>query len=145
MALVVGYDRHPASRAAVLFACELAGALNVPVHVVHVVDISDGVISGSSGESSDAVKRRLDTERRHVGEALDAAHVRWEYHLLNGEPVKALLKIAEDCAAILIVVGRPQHGIGPTLSHIVSGTVTRNLLRRSTRPVAVVPEFADSP
>lgn len=144
MALVVGYDRHPASRAAVLFASELAGALNVPVHVVHVVDISDGAISGSSGESADALKRKLDTERQHVGEALDAAHVEWKYHLLNGDPAKALLKTADDCAATLIVVGRPQHGIGPTLSHIVTGTVTRNLLRHSTRPVAVVPGFADS-
>lgn len=144
MALVVGYDRHAASRAAVLFAAELAGALNVPVHVVHVVDLADGASSGSSGESAEAIKRTLNTERQHVGDALDAAHVQWEYHLLNGDPVEALLKTADDCAATLIVVGRPQHGISPTLSHIVSGTVTRNLLRYSTRPVAVVPEFADS-
>ncbi|OIN78842.1 universal stress protein [Mycobacterium malmoense] len=144
MALVVGYDRHPASRAAVLFAAELAGALNVPVHVVHVVDMADSPISGTSTESAEAAKKRLDAERQHVGEALDAAHVPWTYHLLNGDPVKALLKTADDCSATLIVVGRPQHGIVPALSHIVTGTVARNLLRHSTRPVAVVPEFADS-
>lgn len=144
MSLVVGYDRHPASRAAVLFAAELAGALNVPVHVVHVVDMSDSAISGTSTGSAEAVERRLSAERQHVGEALDATHVEWAYHLLTGDPVKALLKTADDCAARLIVVGRPQHGIGPALSHIVTGTVTRNLLRHSTRPVAVVPEFADS-
>lgn len=144
MALVVGYDRHPASRAAVLFAAELAGALQVPVHVVHVVDMSDAAISDTSDGSADAVERRLSTERQHVGEALDAVHVQWTYHLLNGDPVKALLKTADDCAATLIVVGRPQHGIGPVLTHMVTGTVTRNLLRHSTRPVAVVPEFADS-
>lgn len=144
MALVVGYDRHPASRAAVLFASELAGALNVPVHVVHVVDISDGAISDSADDPSDTIKRKLDAERQHVGEALDAARVQWEYHLLNGDPVQALLKTADDYAATLIVVGRPQRGIGPALSHMVTGTVTRNLLRQSSRPVAVVPEFADN-
>lgn len=144
MTLVVGYDRHRASRAAVLFASELAGALKVPVHVVHVVDISDGAISGSSGDSANAVKRKLDAERQHVGEALDAAGVQWDYHLLNGDPVKALLKTADDCAATLIVVGRSQHRIAPTLSHLLTGAVIRNLLRHSTRPVAVVPEFAES-
>lgn len=144
MALVVGYDRHPASRAAVLFAGELAGALNVPVHIVHVVDTVDNPISGAPAGSAEAVERRLDAERQHVGEALDAVGVQWTYHLLDGDPVSALLKTADECAATLIVVGRPQHGIGPALSHIVTGTVTRNLLRHSTRPVAVVPEFADS-
>ncbi len=143
MALVVGYDRHPASRAAVLFAGELAGALNVPVHVVHVVDMSDSPISGTPSSSAEAAERRLNTERQRVGEALDAAHVQWTYHLLNGDPVNALLKTADEYAATLIVVGRPQHGIGPALSHIVTGAVTRNLLRHSTRPVVVVPEFAD--
>jgi nucleotide-binding universal stress UspA family protein len=144
MALVVGYDRHPASRAAVLFAGELAGALGVPLHVVHVVDIVDSPISGAEATAADAVERRLNTERLHVGEALDAANVQWQYHLLDGDPVTALLKTADDCAATMIVVGRPQRGIGPVLSHIVTGTVTRNLLRHSTRPVAVVPQFADS-
>ena len=113
MALVVGYDRHPASRAAVLFAGELA-------------------------------ERRLNTERQHVGEALDAVHVQWTHRVLHGDPVTTLLKAADECAATLIVVGRPQHGLGPVLSHVVTGTVTRNLLRHSTRPVAVVPEFGDN-
>jgi nucleotide-binding universal stress UspA family protein len=144
MSLVVGYDRHPASRAALLFAGELAGALNVSVHVVHVVDRSDAAIDGASAGSADTVERRLDTERQRVGEALGAAGVQWTYHLLDGDPVKALIKTADDCAATLIVVGRPQHGIGPAVSHMVTGAVARNLLRHSTRPVAVVPDFADS-
>ena len=144
MALVVGYDRHPASRAAVLFAGELAGALKVPVHVVHVVDLSDNPISGTSASPAEAAERRRNTERQHVGEALDAAHVQWTYHLMDGDPVTALLKTADEYAATLIVVGRPQHGIGAALSHILTGTVTRNLLRHSTRPVAVVPEFGDN-
>ncbi|MEB4211209.1 universal stress protein [Mycobacterium sp. 94-17] len=144
MALVVGYDRHPASRAAVLFTGGLANAMDVPVHVVHVVDRSDSAFFATSTDAADTVERRLSTERRHVGEILDATHVRWTYHLLDGDPVAALLKTADDCAATLIVVGRPQHGIGSVVSHLVTGAVARNLLRHSTRPVAVVPEFADN-
>lgn len=144
MALVVGYDRHPASRAALLFAGGLARALDMPVHVVHAVDRSDSAFIGTPDGAADAVERRLSGERQHVGQILDAAYVRWTYHLLDGDPVAAILKTADDCAATLIVVGRPQHGIGPSVSHLVTGAVARNLLRHSTRPVAVVPEFADS-
>ena len=141
MALVVGYDRHPASRAAVLFASELARALNVPVHVVHVVDRSDSAIPGTPASSADATKRRLDAERQHVGAALDAAHVQWTYHLLIGDPVAALLKTADEHAASMVVVGRPEHGLGAALDHIVTGTVARNLLRRNRRPVVAVPKW----
>lgn len=143
MALVVGYDRRPASRAAVLLAGEIAGALTVPVHVVHVVNMSDSPVLATAKRSADA-DRWLDSDRRHVGDALDAAHVQWSYHLLKGDPVTAILKAADELAARVVVSVWPQHGIGPALGRFVTGKVARNLLRHSTRPVVVVPEFADS-
>lgn len=144
MALVVGYDRHPASRAAVLVAGELGGALKVPVHVVHVIEMSDSLSGVPSSWSFESAEKRLDAERQHVGEALAAAHVQWTYRVLHGDPVAALLGVADEHAATFIVVGRPQRGVGPALGHMVTGTVARKLLRRSTRPVVVVPEFGDS-
>lgn len=142
MVLVVGYDRHPASRAALLLAAELAGGLNVPVHVVHVADMSDEAISTTGTESGDA-EPTVGTAPDHVGDALDWAHVQWTYSLRYGDPAEALLQAANEHAATMIVVGRPQQGLRSTLGHIVSGTITRNLLRHSTRPVLVVPEFGD--
>lgn len=145
MALVVGYDQHPASRAAVLFAGELAGALDVPVHVVHVVDMSDR--AAATAEGSGEGEPTPDAEPQHipgqVGDALDWARVQWTYHLCHGDPAAALLQAADEHAATLIVVGRPQQGIRSMLGHLVGGRVARNLLRHSTRPVAVVPEFAE--
>ncbi|WP_045376778.1 universal stress protein [Mycobacterium kyorinense] len=79
MALVVGYDRDPAGRAALLFAGELAGALG-------------------------------------------AADLQWTFHQIRGDPAEALLDVA-------------------ALGHIVSGSVARNVLRHSHRPVVVVPEY----
>lgn len=145
MALVVGYDYHPASRAAVLFAGELAHAMNTAVHVVHIVDIADSPISGAPISSAGADDKRLTSGRQHVADYLDAAHVQWTYRVLNGNPVTALVDAADECAAMLIVIGRPQHGIGPALGHVVTGAVARNLLRTSSRPVAVVPEFGGNP
>lgn len=126
MALVVGYERHPASRAALVFAGELAGTLNMPVHVVHVVD-------GPGGDS--------EAERQRVADALGAADLQWTYHRIRGDPAEVLLAAAEEHSASMVVVGRPQHGVEAALGHMVTGSVARNVLRHSLRPVVVVPEY----
>jgi len=136
--LVVGYDRHPASRAALVFAGELAGALNVPLHVVHVVDDSDEADAGRAS-SAGADGEDLDAERQHVGDAL--GEVQWTYHRLRGDPVTALLEMTNRHGASMLIVGRPEQGIGAAFGHLITGNVARNLLRRSNRPVVVVPEF----
>lgn len=141
MSLVVGYDAHPASRAALVFGGDLAGALNVPVHVVHVIDSDVGPLTGASAGSPNAIDQHFEAERQHIGDALDSAGVRWGYHLVPGDPVDALLKAAEEHAASMLVVGRPEQGIGAAVGHFLTGAVAQNLLRRSHRPVVVVPEF----
>ena len=139
MALVVGYDRHPARRTAVLFAGEFASALNVPAYAVDVVDRSDSPISATPARLPDATERMLDAEHQDVGNGLEAAHVQWTHPLLNGDPVNALPKAADEYAASMLVVGRPEHGLEAALGHIVTGTVARSLLRRSRcRVVAVL-------
>ena len=140
MALIAGYDRHPASRAALAFAAELAAGLKVPLVVVHVADLSDMVIGSEQPTSAD--DRHAELERQRI-DALLASDVRWSYTLVGGDPVDALIAAAGQYAATMIVVGRPQQGISATIGHIVSGAVARNLVRRSPIPVAVVPEPAD--
>jgi nucleotide-binding universal stress UspA family protein len=142
VALVVGYDRHPASRAALLFAGQLAGALNVPLHVVHVADASDSTLGAGPPTSADD-HQLLRAEQRSVRAALESTGVQWSYHVMSGDRVAALIEAASEHAASMIIVGRPEHGIGATLGHIVSGAVARGLLRRSPRPVVVVPESAN--
>jgi len=128
--LVVGYDRHPASRAALVLAGELAGALNVPLHVVHVIDDADDV----SPDGDD-----VDAERQHLADALGA--VQWTYHRLPGDPATVLLDATHQHGASMLIVGRPEQGIGAAFGHLITGNVARNLLRHSARPVVVVPEF----
>jgi nucleotide-binding universal stress UspA family protein len=136
--LVVGYDRHPASRAALVFAGELAGALNVPLHVVHVVDDADDACAARAS-SAGAGGDDLDPERQHVGDAV--GEVQWTYHRLRGDPVTTLLEASSQHGASMLIVGRPEQGIGAAFGHLITGNVARNILRRSNRPVVVVPEF----
>ena len=142
MALVVGYDRHAASRAALLFAAQLAGALNVALHVVHVTDVSDSTLGAEPPTSADD-RRHLQAEQRPVRAVLESTGVQWSYHLVSGDPVAALIEAASEHAASMVIVGRPEQGIGATLGHIVSGAVARGLIRRCPRPVVVVPASAD--
>jgi nucleotide-binding universal stress UspA family protein len=132
--LVVGYDRHPASRAALVFAGELAGALNVALHVVHVIDDADD--AGPGGDDGDAASQ-------HLADALGA--VQWTYHRLRGDPATVLLEATHQHGASMLIVGRPEQGIGAAFGHMITGNVARNLLRHSDRPIVVVPEFGKVP
>jgi nucleotide-binding universal stress UspA family protein len=140
VAVIVGYDRHPASRAALLFAAELTAALQVPLAIVHVTDLSD-MIGAEPSQSRD--ERHAELERQRIAAVL-SDEVRWSYALVGGDPVDALIGAASRYAASMIVVGRPQQGISAAIGHIVSGAVARHLVRRSPIPVVVVPESADS-
>lgn len=140
MALIVGYDRHPASRAALRFAAELAGALNVALHVVHVADVADTSINAPPTAPADQRQRGIDPTQIA---ALLPAGSQWSYHLMDGDPVAALIEAASEHAASMIVVGRPEQGFSAAIGHIVSGAVARNLIRRSPRPVVMVPAAAN--
>ena len=141
MALVLGYDRHPAGRAALTFAGELAGALNVPLHVVHVISDGDDATGGPTNSTSASAS----DETRHLEDALDAAHVQYTYHRLTGDPATILLDAANEHSAAMLILGRPEQGLGATVGHIITGNVARNVLRHSTRPVVIVPEFGAAP
>jgi nucleotide-binding universal stress UspA family protein len=138
--LVVGYDRRPASRAALVFAGELAGALNVPLHVVHVVDDADDAVTAASTSTSRDTGDR-DAESQYVADALDPVNVSWTYQRLRGDPGTVLLDTMNEHSASMLIVGRPEHGVGAAVGHLITGSVARNVLRRSNRPVVVVPEF----
>jgi nucleotide-binding universal stress UspA family protein len=129
VALVVGYDPHPASRAALVFAGDLAGALNVPVHVVHVV------------AGPDAAEGDVDLERQRVADALAGTDLQWTYHRITGDPAEVLVEAADEHSALMLVVGRPETRVEATLGHLVTGSVARKVLRHSHRPVVVVPEY----
>ncbi len=118
MVLVVGYDHHP--------------------HVVHVVDDADDV-GIAPASSADRGAEDLDPERQHIEDAL--VDVQWTYRRLQGDPATALLETTNQRGASMLIVGRPEHGIGAAVGHIITGNVTRNLLRRSNRPVVIVPKF----
>ena len=137
MSVIVGFDHHPASMMAVRCAGELAAALGAHVHVVHVTSVSDGALATHGGGESSTPAT---SDQVRVTSALDGLNLEWSFHRRDdGDPAHALLEAAAQYDASLIVVGRPEDGIGAALGHMVTGAVARTLIRRSRLPVLVVP------
>ena len=140
MTLVVGYDGHQASKAAVTFAGNLGAALHEDLHIVRVHDLGDTHPPGSEQGDLRAADSYALADRERIGSALDRAGVEWAFCGLHGDPATALLDAADTLSASMIVIGRPERGLGATLGHLVTSAVARTLIRRSPVPVVVVPE-----
>ena len=84
--------------------------------------------------------------RRRFGRARDAlgawcapfrdANVEYEALLVDGVVAEALMKVAADVGADLVVVGRRGHG---GFSEFVLGSVSHTLSHRCDVPVVIVP------
>jgi nucleotide-binding universal stress UspA family protein len=76
-----------------------------------------------------------DTPLLAAAEMADRAGVTHEERLVAGDTVPAILRIADELDAEMIVVGSTRHGaIGTALL----GSVSLDLLRRVRRPVLVI-------
>jgi nucleotide-binding universal stress UspA family protein len=132
--LVVGYDGHPAARAAVGWAAaQLAGNGRIVVVQAYRPLLSPTELCGSAGD-----------RRRLAGASVDELLLEAPRQLLEGEldvevsdedPVSALIAAAERHGAEAIVLGAQRHS---SLRKLL-GTVTSELIERSPVPVTVVP------
>ena len=132
--LVLGYDGSDCARAALQAAVETAQAFGDGI----VVAFGAGVYP--IGEDSDHKRllRKMGTDL--VAEALTAIRAagvtECDAAVVDARPAEALLKVAADRDARMIVLGT--HGEHP-LAGAVLGSVPHKLLHVSTVPVLVVP------
>ena len=140
--VVVGFDGSDNARAAVDHAAWLAGPQG-KVYVVHAYAPPADWLGHPN------YQRVLD-DHRSRGEAVLEALVtsddplrrtEFETELLETPAVDAMLAVADARDADLIVVG--SRGLGRIRATL--GSVSHDLLHRSTRPVLVLPAAADPP
>ncbi|MET7305187.1 universal stress protein [Embleya sp. NPDC005575] len=140
--LVVGFETHARSGAALVFAADLAGRLRIRLRVVHVVDSTD--------YPSDPDLAGSDLEARHLRDALAGHRAdvertladfagEWSYADETGDALHRIAAIAHDCDALMIVVGGPGTGPGTLLHRWLERSVARELAGHAERPVLVVP------
>ncbi|WP_427015807.1 universal stress protein [Pseudarthrobacter sp. P1] len=133
-------------------AADLAAALGVEL-VCAYVDVTtflvpepdDGAHGGTNALLSGPTKIRDDAENAAAGlEALLAAELdplplKWSFRVLEGEPARALGRLAEELDAAMIVVGTREHSLGARFEELLIGSVAVHLTHRQGRPVLVVP------
>lgn len=134
--VLVGYDGQDGSKAALAAAIRVAAAFQRSLVVVFGYQPSP--IGGETRDLRESV--------RSVGEEITAeavAHagqldpsVTVEAELVDDRPAEALLRAAEEHDALMIVVGAAARG---PVAGALLGSVTYNIVHRSTYPVLVVP------
>jgi nucleotide-binding universal stress UspA family protein len=126
--IVVGAHKSVSARRAVAEAIELAQALDAHVHLVAAYP-DDGTLADGTDSPG-----RADAERT-VNALLPAGRTRrFTTHALPGDPAKALLTVADEFGADLIVVGnKGMKGRGRLL-----GSVPNDVAHRASCAVLIV-------
>jgi nucleotide-binding universal stress UspA family protein len=134
--VVLGYDGEPGSLGALQTAVRVASAFKRPL--VIAFGYAPAPIGGDVADLSRAVRELGET---FTNEAVKIAHdadasVDVHVELVNDRPAEAILRAADQYDALTIVVGSA--GRGPMAGALL-GSVTYQVVHRSTRPVLVVP------
>jgi nucleotide-binding universal stress UspA family protein len=135
--IVLGYDGQAGSKAALRTATGIASAFQRPL--VIVFGHRPAAIGGDVSDLGKAVRKvgeGLTKEALATVNQIDAT-VDAQIEIVDLRPAEALLAVADERDALAIVVGTT--GDGP-LKGALMGSVTYQVVHRSTRPVVVVPD-----
>ena len=135
MAVVLGYDESPGSEVALDTAIRVAARWEEPLTIVYGAGPPGGV-----GEEHKAHRDALMEIGQHaLDRAVERAReqgVTTEIRLVDAKPAQALLEVADEQDATVIVVGTT--GESPLRSAML-GSTPHKLLHLSSRPVLCVP------
>jgi nucleotide-binding universal stress UspA family protein len=138
--MVVGWDLHPNSSAALRFAVVMAQRLDAHLHVVHVADVDDLPIDTDDWNWKEQLDRRLAENATTARTLLNQVHAHWTYHAARGRPSDVIADLAEETDALMIILGRPSGGILSFIETLAGQSVSHQLSRQHGRPVLIVAE-----
>ena len=133
--IVVGYDGSACGEVALDQALELAGELGDSVTVVFGY-APPGIWGGEIAEHEEAIEEYGEKVTAQARKQADARSAQIEVKLVPKRAVEALLDVAEERQARVIVVGT--FGDSP-IRGMILGSTPNKLLHLSERPVLVVP------
>ncbi|MXP20730.1 universal stress protein [Gordonia sp. HNM0687] len=141
--LVIGWDRSPASVAAVRYTADLARRLDAHVHVVHVVDIDDLPIDPDAPDWGEQLRATVDADAADAKDLLDSLAASWTYHSGHGDPAQLLATVADRYSALMVVIGSPRGGLLSYLDSMLRQSVSRQMIGNRKTPLLLVPaDFA---
>lgn len=100
----------------------------------------DGYVSPSTVDVVGAAAKAALSEVQGAADSVLAdAQVSWSVRQVIGDPALALIHLADELDASLLVVGTRKRGLGESLREFLTGSVAARLTHRQRRPVLVVP------
>ena len=100
----------------------------------------DGYVNPSTVDVVGAAAQAALAEVRAAADAaLADAGVTWSVRQVIGDSALALIHLADELDASLLVVGTRKRGLGESLREFLTGSVAARLTHRQRRPVLVVP------
>jgi nucleotide-binding universal stress UspA family protein len=138
--MVVGWDRQPASAAALRFAVDLAQRLSAHLHVVHIADFDDLPVDPDAWDWEQQFHDSLEAHAVGARALLNELGANWTYHAMHGRPPDVLADLAEEVDAVMIVLGAPRGGMHSFIDTFAGQSVSYQLSRKHGRAVLLVPD-----
>lgn len=136
--IVVGLDGSDGAKHAVPFAVELARRDDAKIVIAHIEEDIVGKGGGPIVANEDEIQAEIDRQAKELSsQGVDARVEKTAVYL--GGPAPAIMKIADEADADLIVVGTRGHS---GIAGVLLGSVAQRLLHLAHQPVLVVPKEA---
>jgi nucleotide-binding universal stress UspA family protein len=134
--IIIVTDGSSHAQESVAFGLELAAEQEAEVTFVHVLP-PDELVAGRIGPAIQHREPMAESEvaLNEAGEAAEEAGVSYKLERISGTPMEAVIALADEQDADLIVTG--SHGRGAIGSALLGG-VSTELVKRAKRPVLVV-------
>jgi len=137
--ILVGVDGSKESRAAALFAAELAQATGARLMLGCAVfahdALTDPEFAARTAHWEQEDQERGDALVKEIAAAVARPGVQIETHVVGGPAAATLARMAEGRHADVVVIGRRRRG---PLAGLLTGRVADRLMRICPRPVLVV-------
>jgi nucleotide-binding universal stress UspA family protein len=137
--IIIATDGSSHAQEAIAFGLELASEQEAEVTFVHVLPPDEFMVTGRLGPARPIQHREpmdeSETALKEAAEAAEKVGVSYKLERISGTPVDAILALADEQDADLIVTG--SHGRGAIGSALL-GSVSTQLVKHAKRPVLVV-------
>jgi nucleotide-binding universal stress UspA family protein len=135
--ILIAIDDGPTSEKVASIGFQLGQQLNAEIALVSVVDTTALMTDGgvTPGELADIIKNDFKKSQQMLVDKVFKDYKVWTF-VEKGKPFEAVLKVAEEWEADLIVLGT--HG-RTGLSHLLMGSVAEKVIRHSTKPLFIIP------
>lgn len=135
--MLIAIDDGPMAEKVALSGFKLGQQLHAEIALISVIDDTMQMTAGAitPGELAAIMENDLKKNHQMLIEKVFKDFKVWTF-IENGNPYEAILKVAGEWEADIIVLGT--HG-RTGLSHLLMGSIAEKVIRHSTKPLYIVP------